>query len=177
MWLLSAFCPKTLGSDGTVSFDECGRDTMRWWGHSYPILCKRICLYFLHSQVVRRQKFWYPRLCRGTSPRIISHARALVPEPPGGIFNVGANEVWGKVMFLNLCFILFTGGGAFAQHLHSVGRPRGGLGRPPQGTPPGCRPPPPGCRRQASPGCRPPDTSTSGRYASYWNAYLSRSNF
>ena len=28
-----------------------GGDTMRWYGHSNPTICKRICLNFLHSQV------------------------------------------------------------------------------------------------------------------------------
>ena len=31
--------------NGTLSFYECrfsGGDTMKWWGHSNPILCKRV---------------------------------------------------------------------------------------------------------------------------------------
>ena len=81
-------------------------------------------------------------------------------------------EVWGKVMFLHLFVILFIGG--------PVGRPgRGGqtpldadphLGRLPLGRPPWMQTP----WDADPPRCRPPsqDTSTSGRYASYWNAYL-----
>ena len=46
-----------------------------------------------------------------------------------------ANEVWGKVVFLHLCVILFTGGGGLPISL--VGRPEGGWEasgcRPPQG--------------------------------------------
>ena len=53
-WLLLAFWPKILGGDRDLrmvllSFYECrfsGGDTMRWWGHSNPTLCKRICLNF-----------------------------------------------------------------------------------------------------------------------------------
>ena len=71
-----------------------------------------------------------------------------------------ANEVWGKVMFLHLCVILFTGG----LPKPSAKTPR----RPPPADAdlpaPGCRP-----RRMESP---PPDTSASGRYASCWNAFL-----
>ena len=51
-----------------------------------------------------------------------------------------ANEVWGKVMFLHLCVILFTGGGGLLTP--------GGAGQ------------------------TPPDTSASGQYASYWNAFF-----
>ena len=39
--------------DSTLSFYEYrfgGGDTMRWWGHSNPILYKRICLNILQSQ-------------------------------------------------------------------------------------------------------------------------------
>ena len=47
-------------------------------------------------------------------------------------------------------------------------RPLPQMQTPPSDADPlGCRPP--GCR---PPRCRPPDTSTSGRYASYWNAFL-----
>ena len=54
----------------------------------------------------------------------------------------------GKVMFLHLSVILFTGGGEFLS------------GRPPlDRDPPRQRPPA-------------PRTVTSGRYASYWNAFL-----
>ena len=45
--------------NGTLSFYECrfsSGDTMRWWAHSNPILCKRICLNFLHSQTEGMQK-------------------------------------------------------------------------------------------------------------------------
>ena len=58
------FLPQNFGRwwgpmNGPLSFYECrfsGGDTMRWWGHSNPTLCKRICLNFLHSQVV-----WTPK--------------------------------------------------------------------------------------------------------------------
>ena len=53
-----------------------------------------------------------------------------------------ANEVWGKVMFLHLCVILFTGGST--QHPHRQ--------TPLDADPPGCRPP----SRCRSPGCTPP---------------------
>ena len=65
-----------------------------------------------------------------------------------------ANEVWGKVMFLYLCVILFTVGGGLPN-------------------PPGCRPPGLGRPHQGGANSHPPPIrSTSGRYASYWNAYL-----
>ena len=71
-----------------------------------------------------------------------------------------ANEVWGKVIFLHLSVILFTGGSA---SVHA--------GIPPDQAPP-WHPPP---TRHPSP---PPRCacweirSTGGRYASYWNAIL-----
>ena len=63
-------------------------------------------------------------------------------------FITGRNEVVAKVMFLHVCVILFTGGSASASD-----------------PPPGRRPP---HRKEAPPGIR----SMSGRYASYWNAFL-----
>ena len=63
-----------------------------------------------------------------------------------------ANEVWGKVMLLHLCVILFTGGGGLPPWESAS---RGLVGQNP--------PPPIGYY-----GIR----STSGRYASYWNAFL-----
>ena len=81
-----------------------------------------------------------------------------------------ANEVWGKVMFLHLCVILYTGRGGSALDADppGLGRlPWGwadplGLGRPPRlGKPPvDADPPqlgrPPGVE-QDSPGCRLPE--------------------
>ena len=60
-----------------------------------------------------------------------------------GVSLLPANEVWGKVIFLHLSVILFTGGG---------GLQPGGL----------CRPPSKHHRMR----------STSGRYASCWNTFL-----
>ena len=68
-----------------------------------------------------------------------------------------ANEVWGNVIFLHLSVILFKGRGTWT-------------GTPWQVHPPGRytpqQVPPPGPATHA--GIR----STSGRYASYWNAFL-----
>ena len=78
-----------------------------------------------------------------------------------------ANEVWGKVIFLHLSVILFKGG--------VPGQVPPGKYTPLAGTPPGRytpqqvhpqQVPPPGPATHA--GIR----STSGRYASYWNAFL-----
>ena len=78
---------------------------------------------------------------------------------------------WGKVMFLQVCVILFTGGVP-----DQVLPPRTRYTPPGPGTPPGPDTPP---RDQVHPpGARytPPGTreirSTRGRYASYWNAFL-----
>ena len=63
-----------------------------------------------------------------------------------------ANEVWGKVIFLHLSVILFTGGAGTPRDQRHV-------------TPRDQAPPP---HRSACWEIRP----TSGRYASYWNAIL-----
>ena len=112
-----------------------------------------------------------------------------------GIFT-GRNEVVAKVMFLQVC-VCPRGGGCLPQcmlgcHTPPDGGTPPGPGRPPPGTrqtPPGTRQTPPGDQadppgwrtppgtRQTPPGPgRPPADSsiwsTSGRYASYWNAFL-----
>ena len=54
LWL---FAPKLWNVAGPMNcilpFYECrfsGGDTMRWWGHSNPTLCKRICFnFFTHA--------------------------------------------------------------------------------------------------------------------------------
>ena len=88
-----------------------------------------------------------------------------------------ANEVWSKVIFLQA---------SVCHSVHRVGLPH--LPPPPpthrqtplpdadphwmqspmDADPPGCRPPPPAKRYTGYYGIR----STSGRYASYWNAFL-----
>ena len=81
---------------------------------------------------------------------------------------------WAKVMFLQVCVILFTGGGLpqymLGYHIPPLGADTSPVADTPQsrqppraGIPPGSRPP-----READSGIR----STSGRYASYWNAFL-----
>ena len=118
----------------------------------------------------------------------------LTRVPSRGVFLLPANEVWGKVMFLHLCVILFTGGGSlpnpprcrppWMQTPPRLGRPpRVGqtpldadsprLGRPPRMQTPQCWADPPQVWVDPLPGCRPSlIQSTSGRYASYWKAYL-----
>ena len=66
---------------------------------------------------------------------------------------------WAKVMFLQASVILLTGGGVPQCML--------GYPHPPQADTPRSRHPPPR-NRHPPPGIR----LTSGRYASYWNAYL-----
>ena len=72
--------------------------------------------------------------------------------PCSSRFFTSRNEVVAKVIFLHLSVILFTGGRGSAS-LHA--------GIPPL-SPPDQTPPPP----------EPSIRSTSGRYASYWNAFL-----
>ena len=69
-----------------------------------------------------------------------------------------ANEVWGKVMFLHLCVILFKGG--FASGKRGL-RPGSGVCIHRKG---GLHPGLPNGYYEIQ--------STSGRYASYWNASL-----
>ena len=77
----------------------------------------------------------------------------------------GRNEVVAKVMFLHVCVILFTGGSPGRENPPRAGRtpPPGRENPPGADTPPGADPP-----RAAHSSIR----STSGRYASYWNAFL-----
>ena len=108
----------------------------------------------------------------------------------------GRNEVVSKVIFLHLSVILFTGGGASVHAGMPPPRttyppdyvpPRDYV--PPQTTyPPGLRttprdyvPPgttyPPGLRTPPPPAADSSIRSTSGRYASYWNAFLFSDRF
>ena len=110
-----------------------------------------------------------------------------------------ANEVWGKVMFLHLCVILFMGGAGSAHP--PIGRLGGGQtpsqeelprqttpqmqspcprqtpwmqsppGRPLMQTPPG-RPPWMQTPQMLTHPLSSPITSTSRQYASYWNAFF-----
>ena len=80
-------------------------------------------------------------------------------------------QSWGKVMFVHVSVILFTGGclpQCMLGYTHPLGRHLPWVG------PPGRHAPIPG---QTPPGQTPPHSacwirSTSGRYASYWNAIL-----
>ena len=126
-------------------------------------------------------------------PPTLTFAVVSVSLPP-------ANEVWGKVIFLHLSAILFTPGGYLGRYPQAGTPPGPGTPSEP-GTPPGTRytpspgpGTPPGTRYTPSPGPgtppsqgpgTPPGTrytplisawweirTTSGRYASYWNAFL-----
>ena len=87
-----------------------------------------------------------------------------IPQFFFSIFLPPTNEVWGKVMFLLMCVILFRGGGGLPPGgrqsalgvchrggSESSGSSHSGGG---QTTPP------------------PPQNKKSGQYASYWNAFL-----
>ena len=93
-------------------------------------------------------------------------------------FITGRNEVVAKVIFLHLSVILFTGGGVLSQCMLGYHPPPGSRHppwsrTPPDQTPPGADPP----RSRHPPRADPPRESdssirsTSGRYASYWNAF------
>ena len=65
-------------TDGILSFYECrfsGGDTMRWWRHSNPTLCKKICL-----------NFFALTDSRGTKLRVQMLVPWLAPELPGETF-------------------------------------------------------------------------------------------
>ena len=88
-------------------------------------------------------------------------------EPIESWFLPPANEVWGKVIFLYLSVILFTGGGGtWIGTSHGQVPPRAGT--PPAGHPHQVHP-----RQVHPPSVHAGIRSTSGRYASYWNAFLS----
>ena len=76
-----------------------------------------------------------------------------------------ANEVWGKVIFLHLFVILFTGGGVCLSACWDTppGPPPPGPATSPPGTspPPGSRHPPPGTPRNRH---TPPTTKHAGSY-------------
>ena len=90
------------------------------------------------------------------------------------------NEVWGKVMFFKpVCHSVHRGQSAFPQ-CHGAGRPLPPPPTPPRGWTPGLgvdpstgRLPAVGRTPMGGPGIR----STSGRYASYWNASLFQLKF
>ena len=90
----------------------------------------------------------------------------------------GRNEVVAKVIFLHLFVILFTGGVVVVVVSQKALRQTPpGADTPRDQTPPGSRPPPgsrhPLPREQTPPpGADSGIRSTSGRYASYWNAFL-----
>ena len=101
----------------------------------------------------------------------------------------GRNEVVAKVMFLHVSVILFTGGGLQRTPLRHQADTPPDLADPPAGRPPSRENPPdqadhpgrenpPGTGRpprQGEPTPREEDCSIrsmSGRYASYWNAFL-----
>ena len=83
--------------------------------------------------------------------RIVIYFSFMYQQGIGMPLSPPAKEVWGKVIFLHLFVILFTGG------VHGPG---------------GCLVPgevhgPGGCLVET-----PPDGYCCGRYASYWNAFL-----
>ena len=66
-------------------------------------------------------------------------SRRLAPVNSTFRFLPPANEVWGKVIFLHLCVILFTGRGGWLPSMYhgshdQGGLHLGGLGRPPRDT-------------------------------------------
>ena len=103
-----------------------------------------------------------------------------------------ANEVWGKVLFLHLFVILFTGGGLPECMLGYPPPPPTrhtnppGPGTPPPGTRhttpfsppgPGTPPPSPPPRTRHTPPPRDQGDAVNGWYASYWNAILFAKSF
>ena len=113
----------------------------------------------------------------------MTEVSALTCKTPLHNVFTGRNEVVAKVIFLHLFVILFTGGVSVSVHA-GIPHPPGSRHLPRADTPPEQTPPPgadthtppthPWSRhtsppREADSGIR----SMSGRYASYWNAFLS----
>ena len=97
----------------------------------------------------------------------------------------GRNEVVAKVMFLHVSVILLTAGGVSGEPPRTREEPPRDQADPPwQGDPPWTREEPPRTRQTPPAGRTPPEQadppqeedcsirSMSGRYASYWNAFL-----
>ena len=139
---------------------------------------KKFGIQMVSKDVLRRNKFSVLRLSFDTKYAFLMKC-TVVLRLVFKAFLPPAEEVWGKVMFLHLCVILFTGGGVSptaprCRPPWMQTSPPPGFGRPPGCRPPGSgRPPqmqtPLGLGRHPPP---PPIRSTSGRYASYWHAYL-----
>ena len=109
--------------------------------------------YFV-TQLRRMKKTQGEIVCCKHVSNVATHEKATRLLPP-------ANEVWGKVIFLHLFVILFTGVGWVSTSVHA------GIPPPPpplEQTPPGSRHPRPWCRACWE------IRSMRGRYASYWNA-------
>ena len=119
-----------------------------------------------------------PRFLIGGLPSVWWIQGGARDAPPTGIQIISlplANEVWGKVIFLHLFVILFTGGGKGLPVHAGIPPPRPGTPRtrhpPGPATPHAHRTRPP--RRRACWEIR----SMRGRYASYWNAILFSCSF
>ena len=156
------------------------KDPTIYWVICVKSLVYMVYLTYIHNTSVQEESNW------GLFTRkVFSPCPLLSP----------ANEVWGKVMFLRLCVILFTGGicmmslpvwqpvgggivsvqedlclgGSLSRGSLSVrGLCLGGslLGKPPTRTPP------PYPSRGPPTRTPPPRTVKSGQYTSYWNAFL-----
>ena len=124
------------------------------------------------SFLFKYRKWFYVSFGKTTCARLVKF--------PGVPLNYRPQRSWAKVMFLQVCVILFTGGVSASVH---AGIPHPPEQTPQEHTPPGSRHPP---RNQTPPGLStPPGTkytphweadsgiqSMSSRYASYWNAFL-----
>ena len=105
----------------------------------------------------------------------LSHGQSTADDYVTIIVYYRPKRSCGKVMFLHVSVILFTGG-SLCQGDPPPDRDPPRTETPPlpwTETPPSLdRDPPFPGQRPPSPGQRPPRTVTSGRYASYWNAFL-----
>ena len=124
--------------------------------------------------VERENKLNWTWMCPSRStritPYIVEPAATYQEGHPAYVVITGRNEVVAKVMFLLVSVILLTGGGGMSEADPPPGadtprvRPPRSRHTPREQTPPGTKYTPP----EADSGIR----STSGRYASYWNAFL-----